>query len=270
VPESLNSIFKFGYESIALLLFLEAIGLPIPGGVVLLGTGAAAATGVLHPGTSIIVALMAMLAGDSLLYIIGRKTGWGLLGFLCRLTLNPETCILRSAESFYERGRAALVVAKFLPGINTMAPPLAGSMLMPVLLFLPLDLAGASLYTFAFWLPGFLFSELLKTFLEGMRRFGTFVEWIALIGLVIYATYRFRIYWKSRKFGAAPHVDVTLISALMNAPNPPPILLADVRSHGYYDHGAIRIKGSIRLDPNTLPSTIPTLPKEKKIYLYCT
>ena len=61
--------------------------------------------------------------------------GWGLLGFLCKLSVNPETCILRSAESFYKRGKATLLFAKFIPGINTMAPPLAGSMQMPLDIF---------------------------------------------------------------------------------------------------------------------------------------
>ena len=67
----------------------------------------------------------------------------GPAGFLCKLSVNPETCILRSAESFYKRGKATLLFAKFIPGINTMAPPLAGSMKMRPDIFLRLDVAGA-------------------------------------------------------------------------------------------------------------------------------
>jgi hypothetical protein len=212
----------------------------------------------------------AMLAGDTLLYAIGRKTGWALLGLLCRLSLNPETCILRSAESFYQRGRTALVFAKFLPGINTMAPPLAGSMRMHPLTFLSLDLCGAALYVAAFWAPGFLFSELLKKIVTGVQAFGSILEWLIFGGLIIYVAYRLYLYLKQRKLGVAPQVHVTTLSALANAPNPPPMIIADVRSHGYYDKGALRIKDSVRLDPNQLPDLLPTLPKEKKIYLYCT
>ena len=79
-----------------------------------------------------------MLLGDSLLYVLGSRMGWGLLGFLCKVSATPETCILRSAESFYKRGRATLLIAKFIPGVNTMAPPLAGSMKMPFVQFLGL------------------------------------------------------------------------------------------------------------------------------------
>ena len=81
---------------------------------------------------------------DTLMFLMGRYTGWWLLGILCRVSLNPESCILRSADSFYRRGRALLVMAKFIPGINTMAPPLAGCMNMRFTQFLRLDLAGAA------------------------------------------------------------------------------------------------------------------------------
>ncbi len=211
-----------------------------------------------------------MLLGDSLLYVLGRTTGWGLLGVLCRLSLNPETCIVKSAESFYKKGRTALLVAKFIPGINTMAPPLAGSMRLPVLTFLVLDFGGSILYCFAFWLPGFLFSEWLKTIVRGVQAFGTGIEWVVILGLVGYLVYRTVTYLRTRKPGVAPRIDVTVVHALKNAPTPFPMIIGDVRSHGYYTRGATRIKGSVRIDPNALPATLPTLSRDAKIYLYCT
>ncbi len=268
--ESLATILKYGYPSLFALLFLEAIGLPVPGAIVLLAAGAAAATGVLHPGKSVLVALSAMLLGDSILFLVGRYTGWALLGFLCRVSLNPETCILHAAESFYKRGRTALLFAKFIPGINTMAPPLAGSMNMRPTLFLPLDLCGAIFYTLAFGLPGYLFSELLKSMVRGMQAFGTALEEAILTAFVLYLAYRFYLAWTTRKFSTAPKVHVSVLAALASAPNPPDMVIADVRSHGYYDQGAQRIKGSVRLEPNALTSMIPTLNKNEKIYLYCT
>jgi membrane protein DedA with SNARE-associated domain len=270
VLESLSAILKYGYQSLYLLLLMEAIGLPVPGAIVLLAAGAAAATGVLRPGPSLLVAVSAMLTGDILLYLVGRKTGWTLLNMLCRLSVEPETCIMRSAESFYQRGRAALLVTKFLPGINTMAAPLSGSMGMQPLTFLSLDLCGAVLYTSAYWFPGFLFSELLKKIVSGMQAFSTGLERVILLSLAIYIAYRLFHASRQRKLGVAPKVQGSALWALVNAPNPPPLMIADVRSHGYYDRGALRIKGSVRLDPNRLPALLPTLPKEEKIYLYCT
>lgn len=268
--DSLATLLKYGYQSLFVLLFMEAIGLPVPGAIVLLTAGAASATGVLRPGLCFPVAISAMLLGDSLLFLLGRHTGWALLGFLCRLSLNPETCVLRSAESFYKRGRTALLFAKFVPGINTMAPPLAGSMNMRVSRFFAFDLGGAALYVLAFAIPGFLFSELLKTIVRGVQAFGSVMEFVILGAFALYLAYRFRIAWTQRKFMKAPKVHVSVLAALANAPNPPDMVIADVRSHGYYDKGAQRIKGSVRWEPNFLSALIPTLNKDQKIYLYCT
>jgi len=94
---------------------------PVPAAVALLIAGGAVARGVLQAQYVLGIALFAMLAGDTLMFLLGRYTGWWLLGLLCRISLNPESCILRSADSFYRRGRTLLVIAKFIPGINTMA-----------------------------------------------------------------------------------------------------------------------------------------------------
>src|SRR5207344_1553691 len=125
-------------------------------------------------------ALAVMVAGDTLMFLIGRYTGWWLLGVLCRLSLNPESCILRSADSFYKRGRTLLVVAKFVPGINTMAPPLAGLINMRWTQFVTLDASGAALYSGTYWSAGFLFSDAIGAITHTMQSFGLVME-IALI-----------------------------------------------------------------------------------------
>jgi membrane protein DedA with SNARE-associated domain len=269
MPESLSTLLKYGYQSLFVLLFLEAVGFPVPGALVLLSAGAAAAIGSLDAVRVFSVAVIAMLAGDTLLYVVGRFTGWYFLGLLCRFSLNPETCILRSAESFYKRGKRALVFAKFIPGINTMAPPLAGSMNMKAPTFLTYDFFGAVLYIAAFWVPGFLFSELLKNIAQGIQTFGTVLEWLVVIAIVGYVVYRLQIAWRYKKLGVAPHVDVITVSKLLET-DAGSIVVADVRSHGYYDSGTVRIKGSIRIEPNGLAETYHKLPTDKKIFLYCT
>ena len=162
----LSLISHHGYALIALAVFLEAIGVPVPAALALLAAGTASAVGKLRLGLVFASTVPAMVTGDALLFTVGRYTGWTLLGLLCRISVNPETCILRSAESFYRRGKMTLVLAKFIPGINTMAPPLAGSMNMRPFQFLRLDAAGAkSLYISAYVTAGFVFSG----FFENLR-----------------------------------------------------------------------------------------------------
>ena len=157
----LSLIGHHGYLLVFFIVLAEALGMPVPAAIALVAGGAAAAAGVLSLIRLLLLALLAMLLGDILLFVAGRYMGWSLLGFLCKLSVNPETCILRSAESFYKRGKATLLFAKFIPGINTMAPPLAGSMRMPLDTFLRLDLVGAALYATVYIAAGFLFRDFL-------------------------------------------------------------------------------------------------------------
>jgi rhodanese-related sulfurtransferase len=65
-------------------------------------------------------------------------------------------------------------------------------------------------------------------------------------------------------------VQVRELAERLAADGPEHVLIVDVRSHGYYDVGAERIHGSIRIEPNNLEEEIKTLSREKDIYLYCT
>src|ERR1700685_1841265 len=142
----LTGLAQHGYTILFAAVFLETIGLPVPAAIALLIAGGATAHGALRAPLARGGSFATMLIGDTLMFFLGRYTGWWLLGLLCRLSLNPESCILRSADSFYRRGRVLLIFAKFVPGINTMAPPLAGSMNMRLSQFLALDFAGTVLY----------------------------------------------------------------------------------------------------------------------------
>ena len=263
-------IARHGYALVSAVVLAESIGLPMPAALALVTGGAAAAAGILSAPMLLLLGTGAMLLGDSLLYVLGRYMGWGLLGFLCRVSVNPETCILRSAESFYKRGKITLVIAKFIPGVNTMAPPLAGSMKMRFLQFLRLDLAGATLYVAAYLALGFLFRDFLKTIMRGFLTARHALTAVLLIALFAYIVYRVWLFRKYAVYRVVPRVQVQELAQKLASEQNGRILIVDVRSHGYYDAGTERIKGSIRLEPNNLSDELKTLPKNKDIYLYCT
>jgi membrane protein DedA with SNARE-associated domain len=266
----LGLIVHYGYIIIFLIVLAEALGFPVPAALALVMGGAAVAAGVLHGPAAALVAVTAMLMGDSLLYVLGSRMGWRLLAFLCRVSVDPETCILHSAESFYKRGRATLVIAKFIPGINSMAPPLAGSMKMPFVQFLTLDFLGAMAYAFAYGAIGFIFRDFVATIARGFRAAGHVVEIVVIVAAIAFTIYRASLYWKHRVYRIVPRVQVAELAAKLKTEYSERILLADVRSHGYYDPGADRIRGSIRLEPNNLSEQVKNLPRNKDIYLYCT
>jgi len=266
----LSLIVHRGYIVICLIMFAEAIGVPVPGAVALVAGGAAAAAGTLYGPAVGLFAVAAMLSADSLLYVLGSHMGWTLLKFLCRVSVDQETCVLRAAESFYKRGRATLLIAKFIPGASTMAAPLAGSMKMPFFQFLGLDFLGASAYALAYGAVGFMFRDFVAKIVHGFRAAGHAVEIVIIIVVIALISYRVSLYWKHRADRVVPRVEVAALAAKLQAEGPGKILLLDVRSHGYYSAGAVRIPGSVRIEPNNLNAEIKIFPRNRDMYLYCT
>jgi membrane protein DedA with SNARE-associated domain len=259
-----------GYALVFGLLLAEAVGLPFPAAIALVAAGAAVAAHTLWGPYVLLVAVTALLMGDTVQFWLGRYMGWLLLGFLCRVSINPETCILRSAESFYKRGKITLVIAKFIPGVNTMAAPLAGSMKMRFGQFLRLDLAGALFYSLTYLLVGYVSRDFLSALLRGFHSAGLAMEVVVVAALVVYAAYRVVQYGKNKAYRVVPRVQVEELARRLASDEAIRVQIVDVRSHGYYDSGAARIKNSIRIEPNNLDEEIKHLPHDKDIYLYCT
>jgi membrane protein DedA with SNARE-associated domain/rhodanese-related sulfurtransferase len=266
-------LLRHEYSVLFLIVFLECVGLPLPASVALLAVGALSATTpehLPHLGFAMLVALAASLLGDVLLFLAGRKTGWWLLSLLCRLSANPESCILRSAESFYKRGSRTLLYSKFIPGLNALAAPLAGSMRMPMATFLRFDLAGASLYCGAWIGVGFLFSGFIAVITRGLTSAGHLVLALVSLAIGVYVGYYLYLSWKARRYKLIRRVaPEELDRRLRDADVDRPPLIADCRSHGYYEANARRIPGSVRLEPNNILNSLGHLPGDRDVYLYC-
>src|SRR6202051_617304 len=203
---NLFSMARHGYVLTFALLLAEAIGLPFPAAIALVAAGAAVATHALWGPYVLLAAITALLLGDTVQFWLGRYMGWALLGFLCRVSINPETCILRSAESFYKRGKVTLVIAKFIPGVNTMAAPLAGSMKMRFVQFLRLDFLGALVYSLTYLSVGYLSRDVLAAVLKGFHTAGRAMEGVIIAALAVYAIYRFMQYRKNKPYSVVPRV----------------------------------------------------------------
>ncbi len=262
----LQDIAAHGYALLFLAVFVEAIGFPVPAAIALLVAGGAAATGRLHPVYASGGAMLAMLTADTLMFLLGRYTGWWALGMLCRISLNPESCILRSADSFYKRGRSLLLIAKFIPGINTMAPPLAGAMNMRFTTFLRLDALGVLIYIGSYFAVGFIFSGALELVLSGYKAFSRVIGALIIMLLVGYLGYVLFRWVRERMRMAVPLALPAEVAAALATGAP----IYDVRSHGYLDAKAFRVKGSKRLDPHTLNRLEEVFPQGHISYLYCT
>lgn len=269
MDQAFDLLRRYGYQLIFLWVFLEALGLPLPAAIVILVGGAMSALGQLKIYGVIAIAVAGLLLGDTIMYFLGRLTGWAILGLICKVSMNPETCIIKSATGFYRRGKTTLLFSKFLPGINTVSSPLAGSLKMRLPQFLGYDLVGASLYVLLYALLGFFFSRELSRIIQGLSAAQRVVTWVVGAGLLFYIAYRLHVYLKNRLYRAVPRVGVDELREKMEHAGER-VALYDVRSHGYYEDNARRIPGSTRLEPASLEQVASDLPRDKEIYLYCT
>jgi hypothetical protein len=151
-----------------------------------------------------------------------------------------------------------------------MAPPLAGSMKMRPQQFLRLDFAGASLYILAYGGLGFLFRDFLAAITRGFQAASHAFGEVLFVAAIAYIAYRVWLYRKNKVYRVVPRVQVEELARKLASDEKEKVLILDVRSHGYYDADAARIKGSIRIEPNNLAEELKALPKDKDIYLYCT
>jgi len=267
-------IAHYGYAVVALVLFVSAAGVPLPTSIILICAGAAAANHDLTLGVVLPVAWMSGLAGDSLLYFGGRYTGWWLLAGMCRLSMNPEGCIFSASEYFYRRGANTLLFSKFVPGLSSMAAPLAGSLSMRFRRFFRFDALGNLFYVTTWIMTGFLFSKFIRqivTFVEGFGH-AIFLLFLVVVAAYVGAVVVFAI--KARKYNKIQRISASTLRERMQTLSADRLfVIADVRSHNYYDPGMQRIKNSIRVEPTRLKEELVALREfmqpECEVYLYC-
>jgi membrane protein DedA with SNARE-associated domain/rhodanese-related sulfurtransferase len=270
----LGVIAHHGYAIVAFVMFLAAAGLPLPTSIVLIGGGAAAANGDLSLLLALALAWASGLAGDTVLYFGGRYTGWSLLAAMCRLSMNPEGCIFSASAYLYRRGANTLLFAKFVPGLSSMAAPLAGSLNMRFYRFFRMDAAGNLIYVSVWVLLGYLASAFIRqivTFVEGFGH-AVFVLFLILLAGYIASLIVFAI--RARKYNKIQRISAATLRERMQTQHPDRLfIIADVRSHNYYDPGMQRIKNSIRVEPTRLKQELVALREfmqpECEVYLYC-
>jgi membrane protein DedA with SNARE-associated domain/rhodanese-related sulfurtransferase len=272
-----------GYAVVGLGMLLTASGVPLPASVLLLAAGSSADPNPehhhaihhgLHLWLLLLLAWAGALLGDMLLYLGGRYTGWWLLAGMCRVSVDPENCIFRSSDYFYRRGPRTLLFAKFVPGLASMAAPLAGSLNMRFSRFIRLDAIGVGAYVSAWMLTGFVFSRFIQALVWWVERVGHVMMFLVLGVLFAYACMYVVSLVRARQYRRVRRVSAERLYERLQKDEPNRlVVIADVRSHGYYDPGMQRIKNSIRLEPHRLKEEFEALRKfmapECEIYLYC-
>jgi membrane protein DedA with SNARE-associated domain len=195
----MNQLMQFlishGGPALFVIVFAEQAGLPLPAAPWLLAAGALSAGGQLNAAMAIALTALAAVTADSLWFYVGRKGGQRVLSLFCRLSLSRISCVGKTKGLLARHGLQALLVAKFLPGLGTVMPPLAGALGMKTTRFLAFDTLGSLVYGSFYIGAGFLFHNQLTrlmSVLNGLGLSAMATAFVTLAGFVIYKYIRRR------------------------------------------------------------------------------
>src|SRR5580704_16324932 len=178
---TLEFLLHHGYAVLLAWVFAEQLGLPLPSMPLLLAAGALAGTGQMSFFGSLFCAMLAAVASDSIWYSMGRSKGIRVLQLICKISIEPDSCVRRTEGVFSKQGARSLLFAKFLPGLGTVAPPLAGIFHMRARRFLLFDALGSLLWAGTFLGIGYIFSGQIELVAEHLAALGGWLL-VLLIG----------------------------------------------------------------------------------------
>jgi membrane protein DedA with SNARE-associated domain len=266
--ETLELIGEHGQSVIFALVFLDQLGVPLPTGPLLFALGALAGSDRLEPFSALVVAMVASVCADYVWYRLGRWKGTTILGWLCRAAIEPDSCVSRTHDLFTRYGVKSLLVAKLVPGFDTVAPPIAGLTGVRPLPFLLWSGAGALVWLLAFGGLGFAFSDQLEGLAGTADRFGGTVL-LALAGLtLVYVAWK--IFQRQRLLRSLRTERITPaeLHELMLAGGEP--FIVDVRSDAGVELQPFLIQGARRLRFEELDTWQSEVPRDRDVIVYCT
>jgi membrane protein DedA with SNARE-associated domain len=260
-------LLRHGYWVLFANVFAEGIGLPIPALPVLLGMGALAGLGNFSIWTSLALAVAASLTSDLIWFRLGRVRGHSILNLLCRMSLEPDSCVSNTKSLFGRQGARALLFAKFVPGLGATAAPLAGLTRMNPWKFMAADAAGALIWSASYLGTGYVFRNQLELAAEQAGRLGSFL--LLVIGAAL-ATYVGWKYYQRRRFIRNLRVArITPEELLGMITAGDPIAVVDLRHELEVESDRVKLPGAIWMTLGEIEFRHEEIPRDRDVILYC-
>lgn len=261
-------LLTYGYLLLFAWVLIEQLGLPLPATPLLLAAGALSAEGQLNFFAALAVTLTAALISDSAWYWFGRRFGHHVLRLLCKLSLEPTICVRKTQDSFGRRRQLTLMTAKFVPGLATLAPPVAGQNRMNFAEFLFFDGIGATLWLATLLLVGRLFGDALKRnpgLLDWAGRFSGALLIAGILGFLAGRVYRRRVVLRNL---AKARLEPLELKKLLDACQP--VYIVDLRHPLELLADPFTLPGALHFSPDTLTARNHEIPRDRDVVLYCT
>jgi membrane protein DedA with SNARE-associated domain/rhodanese-related sulfurtransferase len=267
MSQTMQFLISHGLPLVFAAVFVEQMGLPLPAFPWLLAAGALSATGKFNLALGLGVTVLACLIADAIWFYLGRFRGNQVVALLCRISLEPDSCVRRTQNVFTKYGLRGVLVAKFLPGMSTVAPPLAGMSGLNAGRFFAVDAAGSLLYGGCLLVLGYLFSRQIDQIGAAITRIGGSALAL-LIGLVaLYVAYK---YWQRQRLLhelRMARITVAELRKMLDAGEAP--LIFDLRSSAALEEDPALIQGAIHLNMDEVEQRLNEFPKDRDIIVYC-
>ncbi|HEY6386701.1 MAG TPA: VTT domain-containing protein [Candidatus Acidoferrum sp.] len=265
---TLEFLLNHGYVVLLAWVFAEQAGVPVPSLPLLLAAGALAGSHQLNIFASLLIVALASVSADSIWYQLGRRKGIKVLQFLCKITIEPDSCVRRTEGVFSKQGARSLILAKFIPGLSTVAPPLAGIFHMRPRRFLLFDAAGSVLWGATFLGLGYAFSGEIERIAERAAALGGWLVVILLGALASYIGYKFVARRRFLRELRIARITVEELKLKLDAGEE--VVIVDLRHSMDFEADPETIPGAFRMDAKELEEKNDRLPRDREIILYCT
>ncbi|HSN05594.1 MAG TPA: VTT domain-containing protein [Nitrospira sp.] len=264
MSETIQFLTEYGPLVLFAVVFVEQIGLPLPALPVLVAAGVLAGTGHVNLWIALGVTVSAALAADWIWFELGRRQGRRVLDVLCRIALEPDSCVRRTEDFFTKHGPHSLVAAKFIPGLSTIAPPLAGIVGLGVPLFLLYDGLGALIWAWSGLGIGYLFSDQIEQAVTYAEQVAPVATGAAIGALVLYVGHK--AVSRRRQLRDVPRITVEELRGKLRTDEPP--LLIDLRPHAGAEVEP-GIPSAVLMSLDELIHRHHELPRHRDLVLYC-
>jgi membrane protein DedA with SNARE-associated domain len=268
MPSLLETLLRHGYLFLAVWVFLELVGLPLPSFPLLLTAGALVGAHRMNFMFALVTCALATLVADLFWYELGRHKGSKVLHLLCRISLEPDSCVRRTEGLFERQGARSLVVAKFVPGLGAVATPLAGIFQMRLRKFLVFDLFGVLLWLVTYMGLGFFFSKEIERIAQNAKALGSWIVVLLISGLVAYISYKFVARQKFIRDLRIGRITVEELKQKIDAGEP--LSIVDLRHSLDFEADPETIPGALHFDSKELTEKNGLFPADREVILYCT
>ncbi|HTV07327.1 MAG TPA: VTT domain-containing protein [Acidobacteriaceae bacterium] len=268
MPIALDFFLKYGYLILFLWVLTEQMGVPIPSAPLLLTAGTLTATHKMSLPLVVLAVLAGSLISDSTWYLLGKRYGRAVVNLLCRLSMERSTCVRKTEDYFGKHGVKALVVAKFLPGLGVVAPPIAGQTRMDFRLFAVYDAIGIMLWGLSLTLCGRFFGDVLKLHPNAfawVTRFGLVLFLLLLVAFLVWRFMRQRAFLKELRLARVAPGE---LKSMLESGKP--VYIVDLRHPLDYLPDPRTLPGAILLSPDKLVAQCAEIPRDRDVVLFCT